>query len=87
MPRCRKGDSGRASNCLSNTSFPRANVPFGEEGSPLDERVGRHLQTVSMLIEVFSSYNPDRTIAVENLPTLQEVMERGLGAYLAPPGG
>ena len=62
-------------------------MPFGEEGSPLDERVGRHLQTVSMLIEVFSSYNPDRTIAVENLPTLQEVMERGLGAYLAPPGG
>ena len=45
-------------------------VPFGEEGSPLDERVGRHLQTVSMLLEVFSSYNPDRAIAVENLPTL-----------------
>jgi hypothetical protein len=53
----------------------------------LDERVGRHIQTVSMLLEVFSTYNPDRAIAVENLPTLQEVMERGLGAYLAPPGG
>jgi hypothetical protein len=62
-------------------------VPFGEEGSPLAERVGRHIQTMSMLIEVFSTYNPDRTIAVENLPTLQEVVERGLGAYLAPPGG
>jgi hypothetical protein len=62
-------------------------VPFGEEGSPLAERVGRHIQTVSMLLEVFSTYNPDRAIAVENLPTLQEVFERGLGAYLAPPGG
>ncbi|MGW8268699.1 MAG: succinylglutamate desuccinylase, partial [Longimicrobiales bacterium] len=61
-------------------------VPFGEEGSPLDERVGRHLQTVSTLLEVFSSYNPDRAIAVEKLPTLHEVMENGLGAYLAPPG-
>jgi len=60
-------------------------VPFGEEGSPLDERVGRHLQTVSTLLEVFSTYNPDRTIAVDNLPTLQEVMENGLGAFLAPP--
>lgn len=40
-----------------------------------------------MLIEVFSTYNPDRAIAVENLPTLQEVMQNGLGAYLAPLGG
>lgn len=60
-------------------------VPFGEEGSPLDERVGRHLQTVSMLLEVFSSYNPHRTIAVEHLPTLDDVLQNGLGAYLAPP--
>ncbi len=60
-------------------------VPFGEEGSPLDERVGRHIQTVSMLLEVFSSYNPDRTIAVENLPTLDDVLLNGLGAFLAPP--
>jgi hypothetical protein len=59
-------------------------VPFGEEGSPLDERVGRHIQTVSTLFEVFSSHNPDRTIAVENLPTLHEVLQDGLGAFLAP---
>jgi hypothetical protein len=49
--------------------------------------VGRHIQAVSTLLEVFSTYNPDRTIAVENLPSLVEVMENGLGAYLAPPGG
>jgi hypothetical protein len=62
-------------------------VPFGEEGSPLDERVGRHLQTVSTLLEVFSSHDPDRTIAVGNLPTLHDVLQNGLGAYLAHPGG
>jgi len=60
-------------------------VPFGEEGSPLDERVGRHIHTVSTLLEVFSSHTPDRTIAVENLPTLDDVMLNGLGAFLAPP--
>jgi hypothetical protein len=60
-------------------------VPFGEEGSPLNERVGRHIQTVRTLFEVFSTYNPDRTIAVENLPTLAEVLQAGLGAFLAPP--
>ncbi len=36
---------------------------------------------------VFSSYSPDRTIAVEDLPTLAEILQNGLGAYLAPPGG
>jgi predicted deacylase len=61
-------------------------VPFGDDGSPLTERVGRHIQTVSTLFEVFSSYHPDLTIAVENLPTLSEVMEYGLGTFLAPPG-
>ena len=61
-------------------------VPFGEEGSPLAERVGRHIQTVSTLFEVFSAHNPDRTIAVDNLPTLHEVLPNGLGALLAPPG-
>jgi hypothetical protein len=60
-------------------------VPFGEEGSPLAERVGRHIQTVSTLFEVFSSHYPDRTIAVEDLPTLHEVKENGLGAFLTPP--
>ena len=62
-------------------------VPFGDEGSPIAERVGRHIQTVSTLLEVFSTYNPDRMIAVDELPTFNEVLENGLGAYLAPPGG
>lgn len=61
-------------------------VPFGEEGSPLNERVGRHIRTVSMLLEVFSTYNPDRAIAVDKLPTFNEVLEKGLGPFLAPPG-
>lgn len=62
-------------------------VPFGEEGSPLGERVGRHIQTVSTLFEVFSTYNPHRGIAVDRLPTLQEVMDNGLGAYLGSDEG
>ena len=60
-------------------------VPFGEDGSPIEERVGRHMQSVSMLLEVFSTYNPDRAIAVDNLPAFNQVMENGLGPFLAPP--
>ena len=59
-------------------------VPLGEDGSPLDERVGRHSQTVSTLFGVFYSHNPDRAIAVDHLPTLNEVLLNGLGAFLAP---
>jgi hypothetical protein len=60
-------------------------VPFGKEGSPLAERVGRHLQTVSMLLDVFTTHYPDRSITVDNLPSLSEVMQNGLGIYLASP--
>jgi hypothetical protein len=38
-----------------------------------------------MLLEVFSSYNPDRAITVGNLPTLGEVMQDGLGSFLSAP--
>jgi hypothetical protein len=34
---------------------------------------------------VFSSANPDRTITAENLPTLDDVMQNGVGAFLATP--
>ena len=60
-------------------------VPFGEEGSPIEERVGRHIQSVATLLEVFSSHHPDRAIAVDGLPGFGEIMEKGLGPFLAPP--
>jgi hypothetical protein len=59
-------------------------VPFSDEGHPLGERVGRHLQTVSMLLDVYNAYT-DKTVVVTNVPTLADVLTQGLGAYLAPP--
>ena len=60
-------------------------VPFTEEGHPIDERVGRHLQTLSMLLEVYNGQAGGRQVIADGLPTLAEVMDRGLGAFLAPP--
>ena len=60
-------------------------VPFSAGGHPIDERVGRHLQTVTALLDVFNTYS-DRAIAVTGVPTLASVLDRGLGAFLAPPG-
>ena len=59
-------------------------VPFSAEGHPLDERVGRHLQTVAMLLDVYNSYAED-VIVVDGVPTLASVLDSGLGSYLAPP--
>jgi hypothetical protein len=59
-------------------------VPFSDEGHPIDDRVGRHLQTVAMLIEIYSFY-ADEPVAVDGVPTRAEVVDKGLGAYLAPP--
>jgi len=60
-------------------------VPFPASGHPIDERVGRHLQTVIALLDVFNTYS-DRAIIVAGIPTLASVLDRGLGAFLAPPG-
>jgi predicted deacylase len=59
-------------------------VPFSAEGHPIDERVGRHLQTVAMLLDVYNSYTND-DIVVAGIPTLAAVLDQGLGFFLAPP--
>lgn len=61
-------------------------VPFSAEGHPIDERVGRHLQTVAVLLDVYNTYSAD-DIVMAGVPTLADVLDRGIGAYLAPPGG
>lgn len=60
-------------------------VPFGDEGQPLQGRVGRHLETIAMLVRIFSEYHPDSAVVLSHIPSLAEVIDNGLGSYLAPP--
>ena len=60
-------------------------VPFTEAGHPVEERVGRHLQAFSTLVDVFNEYHPDRAVAATKIPRLEQMLHDGLGAYLAPP--
>ena len=60
-------------------------VPFGEQGQPLKTRVGRHLETFSMLLTLLSDRNPEKGFEVSGVPGLSELKQAGLGAYLAPP--
>lgn len=59
-------------------------VPFFEAGHPIDERVGRHLQTIAMLLEVYNEYT-DKGVVVVDVPTLSSVLEQGVGAFLLQP--
>ncbi len=60
-------------------------VRFTEAGHPIEERVGRHLATIDMLLEIHRAHSPETAVRWAGLPSLAELKADGLGAYLAPP--
>jgi len=60
-------------------------VPFTDAGHPIDERVGRHLQMTAMLLEVYNTTTTDRQVVATGIPSLSEVVDQGLGSFLAAP--
>lgn len=56
-------------------------VPYDESGLPLKQRIGRHLAAFHKILEIYSKYNPESAVIIENLPTYDEIMENGLEAY------
>lgn len=58
-------------------------VPYDENGHPLEERVGRHLQGIIDYTKAFGKVNPDKPIVISNIPTYKELMSGSLGNYLA----
>ena len=55
-----------------------------ERGSPLSERVGRHLSTLMELTRSISYFYPDKMIEIENVPEFAELSENGIESYLEP---
>lgn len=63
----------------------RLYVKFTERGWPLEERVGRHLQTIKALVETYSAANRATPLVLSGIPGLADLRKNGLGAYLRPP--
>ncbi|HEY8462768.1 MAG TPA: succinylglutamate desuccinylase/aspartoacylase family protein [Bacillota bacterium] len=63
----------------------RTFVPFDETGLPLSLRVARHLTTVAELIKAYSQMTPGDEIVVNNIPTYDQIIDQGIGFFLAPP--
>jgi hypothetical protein len=58
-------------------------VPY-EEDQPLDLRVARHVTAIMSFLESLGFYDPSKEVLVEGIPTYEEIVEKGLGAFLSP---
>ena len=56
-----------------------------EAGWPIDIRVGRHASTTLQVAELWSEFNPDKPVMIEDVPRYAEVLAHGLGHYLHNP--
>ncbi|MCX5908834.1 MAG: succinylglutamate desuccinylase [Deltaproteobacteria bacterium] len=58
---------------------------YGKNGYPLEERVGRHLASVAVLIQLLGEVHPDKKVEVENIPEYKALQEKGVGFFLGKP--
>ncbi len=57
-------------------------IPMDEHGHPISERVARHVTATEALIKAFNHHNPGAAIALNGLPAYDQLVRRGIGAYL-----
>ena len=61
-------------------------IEYREEGEQLDHRAGRHVAGFTAILAAYNQLHPEKPVEVSGLPTYAEIMDGGLGAFLAPPG-
>jgi hypothetical protein len=62
----------------------RLYVPYDENGHPIEERVGRHIAGIGEIMNSWNLEHPEAPLECENLPSYQELLTNGVGAYLLP---
>jgi hypothetical protein len=61
---------------------------YGKSGYLLEERVGRHLASVAVLIQLLAEVHPDQKVEAENIPDYKALQDKGIGGFLRiPPKG
>lgn len=60
-------------------------APIDENGWPITKRIARHVETATTIIEVNNMVHPDQTILIEGIPSYEEIMANGPGAYYHDP--
>jgi predicted deacylase len=75
---------GRDANYVQAAKLGRLFVAFDDSGSPLERRVGRHLESVKAIVGAYNELNPRNPIVIEGIPGHEELAAKGLGAFLQP---
>ncbi len=60
-------------------------APIDSSGWHLNKRVGRHCSTVLQTMESWNEFFPGKEIVCSNVPRYNEVIEKGVGAFLKDP--
>lgn len=60
----------------------RLYVPFDENGHSMEERVGRHIETIMQITYSYNELYGESPIMIENLPSYLELKTNGMGYYL-----
>ncbi len=58
-------------------------VPYGENGKPLEQRVARHVASISAFIDTLGLFEEGKGVVLENVPSYEEIVKNGVAAYLA----
>jgi len=77
--------TGKDSWYVKAQKLGRLFVPYDEKGHPLEERVGRHLAGIAEFAMAFDGENPDKPLSIDGIPAYEELLEKGLGAFLLKP--
>ena len=70
---------------LSLSKKKKLFVPYGEDGWPLEKRVGQHTSVTLEIFRQFSKKTAARPLAVRGVPRYAEVVKSGVGRFLADP--
>ncbi|MEI6666552.1 MAG: succinylglutamate desuccinylase [Acidobacteriota bacterium] len=60
-------------------------VPYGDEGLPLEERVGRHLAASMAFNRLFGEIHPGRGVVIDGVPDYATLKTSGIGRFLKDP--
>lgn len=58
-------------------------VNYGESGKPIDQRVARHVASISVFAENLELFDEENCVTFEGIPSYDEINENGIGFYLA----
>jgi len=76
---------GKDEQYVAAAKIGAINVPFGEEGIPIERRIARNLAAITAIIDAYNTLEPERMISIGGSPAPADLLEHGLGTYLAAP--